>query len=744
MVYFFYDLSHEYNIRRRKLNKNKIFGVVTSGVLLFTASSPTVLAVANSQSDELVEYSDIDTHNSIESIILSNEDETSEEIVLEILENADGISFAGTALERFSVQLYDESSESIIDLNTETGAIQLADILNSRLIVSDENEVIYESSITELVESKDQSHSLHSETDYKIEEVQSDVEVNDEIEANSESPTDEKTEIPVTEEPEIDEEPEIAEEIEEVENDTIISQYNVEDYINEEDVALPRASEIDELLHGQEAESAIQPRMSMFSTSSTRSHVNGIYTVRSGDTFNAIATSFSLSTRQLQEWNGHVSNTSNLVVGTRLAVNRRGVESMLSSSDKARLYSGGATPVFSTPQGFIDEIAPRAIAISNQAGQQALYPSLMIAQAAHESNYGRSSLASPPYYNLSGIKGTHNGNSTLMWTWEVLGGVRVDVLAGFRQYPSYDASLQDYANLMRRGLSWDRNYYAGTWRSNTSSVWQVLDNGGLRGYATDPNYFAAIRRIINQFDLTKYDTGNFYVRTGTFLGQTYTTQHMNRLKSANSSFTYRIERDNNMQPYSYRRIESNQEFLGTAGAQRVIDQIQREMGWSASMVQTGNSTQRHRVRSGFFNTLERAERALLEFTSTSGYAATIERGTDGKYRVRTGFFNGYASAQNGQAAMQRLGWAAIIQESSDSTPHYIVRTGTFNTPNHVNRAETYFSQNGWGSSQVLSSSNNYYYRIFIEGFTHESQATSYVTQLRNTYNWGSTAFPVSK
>ena len=242
----------------------------------------------------------------------------------------------------------------------------------------------------------------------------------------------------------------------------------------------------------------------MFSLQNDRTHENGVYTVKSGDTFNAIASSFNLSLRQLREWNGHVSNINEIVIGTKLAVNRRGVESMLSPTDKARLYMGGATPIFSTNQGFIDEIAPRAVTIANQEGEEGLWASLMIAQAAHESAYGRSSLSAPPYHNLSGLKGSHNGNSVLMWTWEVLGGERVDVLAGFRRFSSYDESLQSYANLLRRG-NWDKNYYSGTWRSNTSSVWEVLDNGGLRGYATDPNYFAAIRRIITQYDLTQYD-----------------------------------------------------------------------------------------------------------------------------------------------------------------------------------------------------------------------------------------------
>src|SRR5699024_1189874 len=125
-------------------------------------------------------------------------------------------------------------------------------------------------------------------------------------------------------------------------------------------------------------------------------------------------------------------------------------------------------------------------------------------------------------------------------------------------------------------------------------------------------------------------------------------------------------------------------------------------------IATGNSTQRFRVWSGFFNSLPEAERAQAQLAQSSGYSVIIERGNDNKYRLRTGFFNGRASANEGLAAMQALGWSARVEGSSDSTPHYIVRTGTFNTPGHVNRAEAYFNNNGWGSKQVLDSRNNFY------------------------------------
>lgn len=710
------------------MKKYKAFGIVMSSMIVLGTVSPTMIAVAESVDEAVVVSADSDSENllnlfrdletvTFDSTALSEEQVLALEgfvndtyrLKLEVDENTSYISF-------------NELNEQIID------HIEAHDVLT--LVSIEDEEVTVQVALSDLMEPILEQQEIEVDTPSQTEEEP--VEEVEEPEETVDVTVEEETSVETVEKEETPSEESIPDAF-----------YTPKEYASDGDVSFSRSSEIDALLHGETPVMSTFSRM-MTTSSSRRADSTGLYTVKSGDTFNAIASSFSLSRRQLVEWNGHVSNINNLVIGTKLAVTRRGVETLLSDSDKARLYRGGATPVYTIPQEFIDDIATEAIKVSNQEGQEALWPSLMIAQAAHESNYGRSSLASPPYHNLSGIKGSHNGKSVLMWTWEVLDGVRVDVLAPFRHYPSYDASLQSYASLMRNGLSWSRGYYSGTWRSNTKSVWEVLDNGGLKGYATDPNYFAAIRRIINQFDLTKYDTGNYYVRTGFFLGEAFTQQQVNKLKRDNSSLSYRIEIDKNKAPYSYRRIESTQEFLGEAGAQRVIDQLRKDKGWSASMIATGNGTERHRVRSGFFNTQARAEVALENFKKLSGYSASIEKGSDGKYRILTGFFNGSSSARKGLNYMHELGWGASIIGTGNYTPHYKVRTGTFNTPNHVNSAEIYFNHYGWGSKQVLSSRSNPYYRIYAEGFAYEAQADNFVKNISQKYNWGSTSFPVHK
>ena len=516
------------------MKKNKFFSVVSSGVLALSIGAPSVLAAT----PFTVSVLEASNHNSLD-IMAYN-----------LVDIIDGIE-ESTYLGKMSIVRTSDRDWLIQGRIPENSKLEVRDSNYQIISVIEEEEILFSLSMDS---DNDQLNFMLIENDVVQEEIGFELsqllvieESNKADDTNTDNEYGNSTEVPLETESTVDKTPILDEEktINDLGTESAEVQSDDEDEINKgfekenavkedeaivekdeviikEDEAIvkedevlqeetktsfERFGEVNELLHGETE--TYQPTTAilrnMLTTSSSRSHVDGLYTVRAGDTFNAIAQSFNLSTTQLREWNGHVSNINQLIIGTQLAVTRRGVERLLSPADQERLYKGGATPVFSTAQGFIDEIAPRAIAIANLEGQEALWPSLMIAQAAHESNYGRSALASPPYHNLSGIKGAHNGKSVLMWTWEVYSGVRVDVLAGFRHYPSYTESLTDYANLLRRGLSWDRNYYSGTWRSKTSSVWDVLNNNGLRGYATDPNYLIAMRRIINQYDLTKYD-----------------------------------------------------------------------------------------------------------------------------------------------------------------------------------------------------------------------------------------------
>ncbi|MFS7259817.1 glucosaminidase domain-containing protein [Carnobacterium divergens] len=155
-------------------------------------------------------------------------------------------------------------------------------------------------------------------------------------------------------------------------------------------------------------------------------------------------------------------------------------------------------------QEFIDKISESA---SEIGAEQDLYASVMIAQAILESGSGNSSLSSEPNYNLFGIKGTFESDSVAMLTLEDDGsGNYYQITGQFRKYPSYKESLEDYAKLLKGGTSFNETFYAGTWKSKTTSFHEATQF--LTGkYATDTRYAEKLDQLIETYDLTQYDDG---------------------------------------------------------------------------------------------------------------------------------------------------------------------------------------------------------------------------------------------
>ena len=165
-----------------------------------------------------------------------------------------------------------------------------------------------------------------------------------------------------------------------------------------------------------------------------------------------------------------------------------------------------------SPSEFIAELARCAQPIA-QAND--LYASVMMAQAIVESGWGASTLSKAPNYNLFGIKGSYNGQSVYMDTWEYLNGKWLVKKEPFRKYPSYMESFQDNAHVLKTtSFQAGVYYYAGAWKSNTSSYRDAT--AWLTGrYATDPSYNAKLNNVITAYNLTQYDTPSSGGNTGT-------------------------------------------------------------------------------------------------------------------------------------------------------------------------------------------------------------------------------------
>ena len=127
-------------------------------------------------------------------------------------------------------------------------------------------------------------------------------------------------------------------------------------------------------------------------------------------------------------------------------------------------------------------------------------PAIITAQAILESDSGQSQLSQKPLYNFFGIKGEYNGQSVTLPTWEDDGkGNPYHIDAAFRSYGSVENSLQDYVEFL------EGSYYVGVHRSKTRSYKDAT--AALTGvYATDTTYGDKLNSIIEQYQLTIYDT----------------------------------------------------------------------------------------------------------------------------------------------------------------------------------------------------------------------------------------------
>ena len=145
---------------------------------------------------------------------------------------------------------------------------------------------------------------------------------------------------------------------------------------------------------------------------------------------------------------------------------------------------------------FVEKIAPIA---QDEQQKYHIFASITIAQAALESNWGQSELATQ-YYNLFGVKSDTGG---LMTTKEYVNGQWIVVRARFAIYQSWRESIEQHTALFVDGTSWDSSHYQAVLSAdNYVEAAQALQQ---RGYATDPNYAQKLISLIKIYNLDKYD-----------------------------------------------------------------------------------------------------------------------------------------------------------------------------------------------------------------------------------------------
>ncbi len=143
--------------------------------------------------------------------------------------------------------------------------------------------------------------------------------------------------------------------------------------------------------------------------------------------------------------------------------------------------------------GFVQQHSDAAARAEVATGIPAAF---MVAQAAHETGWGRKEIRhadGSPAHNLFGIKAGANwtGPVAEVTTTEYVGGVARKGSARFRAYSSYAESFADYARLMKNSPRYAQVVARG---SSASGFAQGLQKAG---YATDPAYADKLTRVIN-------------------------------------------------------------------------------------------------------------------------------------------------------------------------------------------------------------------------------------------------------
>ena len=152
---------------------------------------------------------------------------------------------------------------------------------------------------------------------------------------------------------------------------------------------------------------------------------------------------------------------------------------------------------------FLNTAVKQAQKVSKKYG---LYPSVMIAQAIVESNWGKSGLAVNAN-NLFGMKADDSWQGATYSSKtreEYKNGKSYYVTAKFRKYNTYQDSFDDNGKKLRLGVTWQPERYKGAWLENAASYTDATK--ALTGtYATANNYNTILNTRITTSNLTQYD-----------------------------------------------------------------------------------------------------------------------------------------------------------------------------------------------------------------------------------------------
>lgn len=144
---------------------------------------------------------------------------------------------------------------------------------------------------------------------------------------------------------------------------------------------------------------------------------------------------------------------------------------------------------------FINQVGPMC---QKDMQETQILASLTMAQCICESGWGQSGLTKVSN-NYFGMKGSYNGESVMYPTKEFVDGKYISINAEFKKYPSIEASLKDHSNLFHRLSRYHNLIGCYDYKEACKRVKED-------GYATSPTYTETLIKLIEDYDLTRFDS----------------------------------------------------------------------------------------------------------------------------------------------------------------------------------------------------------------------------------------------
>ncbi len=187
---------------------------------------------------------------------------------------------------------------------------------------------------------------------------------------------------------------------------------------------------------------------------------------------------------------------SGLKGGLADAIARQLERQMGVAQAKPQINQVSQTTPLRAPASASEFVATHAAAAKKAEAKSGIPAAFMVAQAAHETGWGKKAIRMADgsnSFNVFGIKagGDWKGPVAKITTTEYVDGQPKKMVQSFRAYSSHDESFADYARLMKTSPRY-REVIAQA--ADATNFAQGLQRAG---YATDPAYADKLGRIIN-------------------------------------------------------------------------------------------------------------------------------------------------------------------------------------------------------------------------------------------------------